>query len=102
LKQKYLFGFSDITIKDKSIPEVYSLLKSITFFKDTIGFGDRHQLSYRRAGDTHDPVFPDRMQNNFTAIIAGKNVRVLIKENYIQVLLVSYLQMNVGIKLHGV
>jgi hypothetical protein len=77
-------------------------LEYIASFENTVFFGNGHQLPHRRAGDAHDPVFPDGMQNNLTAVIAGKNIRVFIKENNIQVLLVSYLQMSFGIKLHGV
>lgn len=82
--------------------EVYSLLKRITFLEDAISFGNGHQLPYRRTGNAHDPVFPDRMQNNPTAIIARKDVRMFIKEYNIQMFLVSYLLMILGIKFHGV
>jgi hypothetical protein len=82
--------------------KLYSLLKRVIFFKNTVSLGNGHQLSHRRAGDTHDPVFPDRMQDNFTAIITGKDVRMFIKEYNIQVFLVSYLLMILSIKFHGV
>lgn len=82
--------------------KVYSLLKRITLLEHAIGFGDGHQLPYRRTGDAYDPVFPDRMQNNLTAIIARKDVRMFIKEYNIQMFLVSYLLMILGIKFHVV
>jgi hypothetical protein len=82
--------------------KVYSLLKRITLLEDAIGFGNGHQLPYRRTGDAHNPVFPDRVQNNLATSIARKDVGMFIKEYNIQMFLISYLLMILGIKFHGV
>ena len=81
---------------------VYSLLKHITLLEVAIGFGNGHQLPYRRTCNAHDPVFPDGMQNNLTTTITRKDVRMFIKEYNVQVFLVSYFLMILGIKFHGV